>query len=99
MSLFVANRKAEKFRQMINGSLYNIIDHSESKTHYSNAPFGSDSAFTIHSCETCCGSNGYCLPLKEEKVLTQKNGAKVKGTTLDCDYQQGNLLKGNFLPI
>ena len=96
MTLFVANRKAEKFRHMISGSLYNIIDNKTVNSISTNSDFPSESAYTIHSCEVFCGTSGYALALKDEKENSQQNGTTIKGTLLDCNYQDGQLLKGNL---
>nr|CAB3263052.1 uncharacterized protein LOC100187130 [Phallusia mammillata] len=102
VSLFVAQRKAEKFRNMIHSSLYSIVSPSE--THRCNgnnmemaSQFISEHpGYSIHSCEVFAGNSGYGLSLKDEVDTTRNNG-RVRGTIVNCNYEQGRLLKGDRL--
>lgn len=99
MSLFVANRKAEKFRHMITGSLYDIIADKRSSLIPTHAQDSSGFHHALHWCEIFPDTAGYGLAMKDEKEYRQNGSAKMKGTVLDSDHQQGNLLKGKLFDM
>ena len=99
MSLFVANRKAEKFRYMITGSLYDIIVDRNSNVRFTNTHFSSDFHFTLHSCEIFPDKEGYGLLMRDESESKSNGCAQMKGTVLDCDHEQGRLFQGNWILV
>lgn len=97
MSLFVAQRKAEKFRHMIHSSLFNIVAPEQLQNNGIQLDVAAHHpGYTVHSCEAFVGNAGYGLALKDE-VDTTRNSGRVRGTILSCDYEQGRLLKGGVI--
>ncbi|XP_018669401.2 uncharacterized protein LOC100187130 [Ciona intestinalis] len=85
MSLFVSHRKAEKFRHMISGSLYNIISSkTEEKCH------------AVFTCEIFPGDDGYKISMKEERETT-RNGVIIKGTVIQTDDDKVGLIQDDRL--
>ncbi|CAK8695109.1 unnamed protein product [Clavelina lepadiformis] len=97
MSLFVSNRKAEKFRHMINGSLYDVItskrNEPENEPKTVNETKRCDSIF---ACELFSENSGYTVALKDQ-CHKQDSGVRTKGTVVEQDCIEGNLKSGDRL--
>jgi len=101
MSLFVAQRKAEKFRHMIHGSLYQIVQSQSGRSRFvengNRTPFVSQNTTQeILSCEISAEKAGYGLALKDE-IETMRNSSRIRSTFVDCDHHQNGLIRGMSL--